>query len=83
MVKKQEETVKIKILHGSMDYIEGTKSNFTSVILLTAGLRSKGLGGFVFQVHLHATDSQKEVPLQGKQTKKRKEERKRFHKSQT
>ena len=69
-----------------MDYIE-TESNFTSVILLRAGLRSKGLGGggggFVFQVHLHATDSQKEVPLQGKQTKKTKEERKRFHKSQT
>ena len=42
---KQEETVKIKILHGSMDYIEGTESNFTSVILLRAGLRSKGLGG--------------------------------------
>lgn len=35
---KQEETVKIKILHGSMDYIEGTESNFTSVILLRAGL---------------------------------------------
>ena len=77
---KQEETVKIKILHGSMDYIEGTESNFTSVILLRAGLRSKGLVGWGWGccsrfIYMQQTAKKKCLYRENKQRKERKKEK--------